>query len=538
VRPRSRHLADLLDEITSRDPSADAIFFEDERLTYGEFRERAREVGKSLLRLGVQRGDRVAMLMTNRTEWPVVAFGAFQVGATLVPISTWYRSWDIDHVLSHCSAKVLISVDEFRGNDYAAYLTELAPELKTQPRESLRLDRYPSLEKVVIFGEGHDLTGTYTFAEFLALGGDVTDQELDERRSTVSPDDYCYILYTSGSTAAPKGVPNRHHGCCENGYSIGAAMHFTGNERLWLVVPLAWSFGSANGISTILSHGGAMILQEYMDPGHSLEILARHKATAVYVLPHIVNALTAHESYQDHDLSAIRTGNTPGTRAEVLKIIETFAPEICTTYGATETYGICTSNDAADPPEVKATGNGFPLPGMDVSIVNPDTGTPVAPGETGHILISGLVVPGYWNDPENTGSTFADGVYHSGDLGYFDPEGRLHLVGRIKEMIRVGGINVAPAEIEEFLNAHPQIRQAYVVGMADPAKGEAIAAFVVAEPGSALSQSDLRSYCKARIASFKVPSRFIFLAEDEMPRTSTGKPDKRALAKRLGPQGG
>lgn len=529
MKASSRHLADLLDEMVERHPDQPAVIFEDETLSYREFRDRAARVAKALYSLGVQRGDRVALLMTNRTEWPVTAFGALQVGATLVPLSTWYRQWDIDYALRHSGARVAIFMNEFRGNHYVDSVFGASPDSQTSSTDTLSLEKFPDLHHLVVFGRDDVPDGALAYDQMLALADNVSDEELATRRAALSPEDYCYILYTSGSTAAPKAVMFQHFGCCENGYSIGATMHFTKDDRLWLVASMAWALGSANGVSVVLAHGACMVLQEYMDPGKSLEVLEKSRATAVYVMPHIVNSLIEHPDFATRDLSSIRTGNTPGSKTDILTAIHNLAPQICTGYGATEMYGICSHTDSTESEELRSSSNGRPLPGMHVRVIDPDSGLELPVGQTGEFVVSGLVVPGYWNNEEANSKAFRDGAYYTGDLGYLGDDGRLHFVGRIKEIIRTGGINVQPAEVEAFFITHPAIKEIYVVGLPDPEKVEIVAAFIQLHPGVSLTEEELRQWAKARVASYKIPSRFVFVTEADITRTVTGKVNKREL---------
>jgi fatty-acyl-CoA synthase len=260
-RPRSRHYADLLDEMAERQPQALAVIHDRRRLTYAQLRHRSREVARGLYALGVRPGDRVALLMSNRLEWPVVAFAVFQLGATLVPISTWYRAWDLAHVLGHCQAKVLITMEAFRGNRYLDTLLQLAPELARQRPDRVRLEHFPDLERVVVVGAETAPDWAIGFGAMLESARGVDEADLASCRRRASDQDLCYILYTSGSTSTPKGVMVQHWGCLVNGFDIGERQHLTERDRLWLVVPLAWALGSQNGMSAILTHGGCMVVQ-------------------------------------------------------------------------------------------------------------------------------------------------------------------------------------------------------------------------------------------------------------------------------------
>ncbi|MBO0690023.1 MAG: AMP-binding protein [Candidatus Dormibacteraeota bacterium] len=530
ARPRSRHYADLLDEIVARHPDREALVFESRRLTYRQLVEEAARVARGLHGLGVRPGDRVAAILSNRLEWPVLAFGAFQLGATFVPLSTWYRAWDLDHAIRHCRAQFLVTMEAFRGNRYVDALCELAPELPAQTREHLSLERFPDLRRLVVLGASSTLPSAYTWDELLDLGEGVPDAALAECREAASPEDLAYLLYTSGSTAAPKGVMVQHAGCCENGFDIGERLHLTHEDRVWLVVPMAWALGSQNAMSAIVTHGACMVLQEHMEAGAALQLLSRERVTAIYSTANIVTALCEHPDHGTADLSALRTAATSGHPEEIRRAIEELAaPEACNIYGATETYGNCCVTDAWDPVEIKLQSQGRPLPGMELRVMDPETGAWLAPGETGEVLVRGHIVPGYWDDPENTAAAFRDGYYYTGDLGYLDERGFFHFVSRRKELIKTGGINVAPAEVEAFLTEHPEVKEAYVVGVPDPVKDEAVAAVVQRKAGTTLAAGDLLAYCRSRIAGFKIPERFVFVEEEQVPRTSTGKVNKREL---------
>ena len=534
-KPRSRHFADLLDELVERQPDREMAVHAAGRLTYRQLQQQARRAARGLYALGVRPGERVALLMTNRLEWLITAFATFQLGATLVPLSSWYRPWDIDHALRHCQARLLILMERFRTNSYLDSLLELAPELPGQDRERLRLERFPDLERIVLFGADAAQPGSYSFQELLALGESVPDSALAACRAEARPEDLAYILYTSGSTAAPKGVMMQHFGCLENGFNIGERERVTADDRMWFVVSLAWSYGSVNAMGNILTHGGCMVLQEYMDPGEALALLVAERVTAIYTLANINNALLGHPDFSKYDLSSLRTGMTSGNPVEARRAIEELgARDICLAYGSTETYGICTLTFADDPPDFRTTSSGPPLPGMKIRIVDPESGRQLPTGQVGEIVIGGLIVPGYWNDPENTARAFKGGEYYSGDLGYFDEGGRIHFVGRIKEMIRTGGINVAPAEVESFLVTHPAVEVAVVFGLPDPEKDELVAALVQLRPGARLSEQELRDYCRTRIAAYKIPQQIRFVGEGEIPRTSTGKVSRRQIVERLG----
>jgi fatty-acyl-CoA synthase len=524
--PHSRHFAELLIELSEREPDREFVVDRHHRITYGEFRTRASSVARGLYAFGVRPGDRVALLLSNRIEWLDVAFGAFELGATLVPLSTWYRSWDLEYALRHCEPKILLTMAEFRGNRYMQYLSELAPELVASDRTHLHLQAFPSIERVVgLTGDGSD--GVWTLKELLTAGDGVEAREVDDCRLGASPHDLAYILYTSGTTSTPKGVMVEHHACIENGYLIGERQHLTFADRLWLAVSLAWGLGSENALPALMTHGGTMVLQEFFEPGEALRIFRDEKISVFYGMPNMVHALIHHPDRLTTDRSSLRTGVMIGSPEEVRRAAEDLGvSQICNVYGSTETYGNCCVTDAADPLEVRMNCQGQPLPGMDVHIVNPQSREVVGPEETGDILVGGRIVPGYWNDRLKTADAFHQGSYITGDSGFFDGDGRLHFVGRFKDMIKTGGINVAPAEVEDFLMTHPKVNEAYVLGISDPDKSQIVVAVIQPVQQGELSVAELIEFCRARIASYKIPVAFYFVTEADVPRTVTGKVNK------------
>jgi fatty-acyl-CoA synthase len=522
--PRSRTLADLLDEMAARDPAREFIVGGGERLTYAQTRTRARDLARGLHRLGVRRGDTVALLMNNRPEWLLVDFALAILGATLVPISTWSRARELEYVLDHCDASTLITVDRFLGQDFLAMLAGLGP-----PGGA----RLPKLRRVVTV-DGPRQAGPIAFDDLWELGGPVTDAELDACQRAVGPEDRPYILYTSGTTSRPKGVQLQHRGLVENMWNIGERQHLGPEDRMWMGISLFWSFGCENALLAVMTHGGCVVLQDHFEPAAALALIERERCSVYYGTPNIALALWEHPDRRRRDLRSLRTGAAIGSPAAMRMVMEVGAAEICNVYGLTECYGNCTVTDAHDPVEVRLHTVGRPLPGMELAIVDRDTRRPLPPGQVGEILIRGYMTPGYYKDPEKNAEAFdAEGWFRSGDLGLVDDDGRLRFRGRIKEIVKTGGINVAPLEVEEVLAAHPAVEQVYVVGVPDDRREEVLAAVVVLKEGQDVGPDVLRAHCKAALAAFKVPQIIRRMERGALPLTATGKVQKFRLAEML-----
>ena len=356
----------------------------------------------------------------------------------------------------------------------------------------------------------------------------------------VQPTDLLYVLYTSGSTARPKGVTLAHAACLENGFHIGERQHLTGADRLWLAVPLCWSFAAANALMALLTHGGTVVLQERFDAEEAVRLIAAERCTVYYGMSHMAQAMLETPAWGHYDTRSLRTGLTIGTPEEIaLTMHRLGVHQICNVYGATETYGNATVTDASEPEAVRLQSQGTPLPGMRLRIVHPDTRAVLPPGEVGEILVAGRVTPGYYRDPEPNARAFdAEGSFLTGDLGMLDAAGRLHFRGRLKDLIKAGGINISPLEVEAYLMTHPKVHYAAVVGLPDAVKGEVPVAAVELRAGEAATAEEIRGFCRGHIASYKVPVQVVFLRPDEFPRTNTGKVEKMALrqvmAARLG----
>jgi fatty-acyl-CoA synthase len=536
-RPVSRTLGDLIDELGARRPAGEAIVFRDERLDYAALKTRVDAFARSLLAVGVQRADRVALLATNRPEWIICTLAAAKIGAIVAAISTFSTPRELAWSLEHCGAVAMITLEAFRGRRFLDALRDLCPELGDGQPGALKSARLPSLRTVVAI-EGRAPAGVFSLPAFLARGASVNPASLAATQRTVRPDGICYILYTSGSTAAPKGVTLAHGGVIGNGFDIGERMHLSAADRVWLSVPLFWSFGSANALPAALTNGSCIVLEESFEAGEALALIERERCSIYYGMPNMARALLEHPDHPRRRLGAMRTGLTIGPPEDIAMTIEALgATELCNVYGSTETYGNCAVTDAHDPLPLRVNSQGLPLPGMRIRVVDLVTKQPLCAGEIGQLAVGGCVTPGYFNAPELNAEAFdRDGYFLTGDLGSIEPDGRVRFRGRLKEMIKIGGVNVAPLEVEQVLLQHPDVVQAYVVGVPDQAKGEIVAAAVELRAGAATDTASIIAFCRERLASYKVPIQLAFRTAAQLPRTPTGKIHKPTLSQELAGQ--
>ena len=521
--PQSRTLYELLCEQGERFPERTAVICGERIVTYRELAIVAARFGAGFQTSGLGRGNRVGLLIENRLEWLEGCFGAAAIGATVVPFSTWSKPQELAYLLADAEIDALFAVDVFAGQNFSDALASLVPEATQAPAGEWRSRDFPRLRHIVMIG-GELQPGWIGYDPFRVDPASVPTAD------NARHDDDALILYTSGSSARPKAVRLQHAAIIENGFNIGERMGLCADERVLLAPPLFWSYGAVNALPATFTHGATLVLQSRFEAGEWLDLIERHRCTAVYTLPSMTGAALRHREFRPERLKSLRTGLMIGS-PEAVRIAaeELGAAEICNIYGATETYGNCCVAPHDWPLDRRMHSQGPPLPGVTLRIADPVSGHPLGPGETGAVEVKGHVTPGYAGaSAERNATAFTvDGYFRTGDLGFLDAEGDFHFVARDAEIIKRAGINVSPAEVETLLLQFPGVAEAAVVGAAAGERGEAIVAFVVPHPGAALDEHVLLEHCRARASSYKVPDRMEIRAA--LPVTETGKLFRRAL---------
>jgi fatty-acyl-CoA synthase len=325
-------------------------------------------------------------------------------------------------------------------------------------------------------------------------------------------------------------VPLAHDGIIENGFNIGERQGYTQADRVLLPPPLFWSYGSANAMAAVMTHGATLVLMDRFEPGEALDLIERHRCTALYTLPAITSALISHPAFRPERTRSLRTGLTIGAPQDVMTAAEVLgAAEVCNVYGQTESYGNCCVTWHHWPLERRASCQGPPLPGVTIRIVDPDTGAEQPPGAAGLIEVQGYLMRGYVgaSAAQNDAALTPDGFFRTGDMGAMTADGTMRFIGRTTEMIKKAGINISPAEVEDVLMRHPAVTLAGACGVPDPVQGELLAAFVMLAPGARATPDDLVAHCKAVASRYKVPD-FVVI-RDSLPVTVTGKLMRREL---------
>jgi fatty-acyl-CoA synthase len=526
---REATIGQLLDETVAKVPDQDAVVYVDRdyRQTWSELRETVDQVAKGLMALGVKRGEKVAVWATNVPHWLTLQFATARIGAILLTININYRTEEISYLLRQSECENIFIIDGYRDTDYVNTLYELVPELRTQPRDRLRSERFPHLRRVLFMGpEKH--RGMYSWNEVLAMSVAVDDEEYRRRQEGLSPHDVVNMQYTSGTTGFPKGVMLTHFNITKNGYWVGVNENLTSADRVCLPVPLFHCFGCVLGVMACLNHGATMVILERYDPVNVMMSVEHEKCTALYGVPTMFIGVLDHKLFDRFDLSSLRTGIMAGSPCPVKTMRECVdrmnMREVTIVYGLTEVSPAMTQTRYDEPSlERKCSTVGKAIPGIEVAVIDPETGEHLGPGRHGELCCRGHnVMKGYYNMPEETAKAIdKDGWLHSGDIGMVDEDGYYSVTGRLKDMIIRGGENIYPKEVEDFIHHLEGVADVQVVGVPSVKYGEVPAAFVILRPGARLTAEDIIDHCRGRIAFYKIPRYVHFL--EEYPMTASGK---------------
>lgn len=531
----NKTIGQQLSETAARFGARDALISRHQglRLSYQQLLAQSQQLASALLRAGIAKGDRVGIWSHNNVEWVLLQLATAHVGIILVNINPAYRTSELAYALNKVQCKALFVMERFKTSDYLGMVRALAPELETQGSAALQIAALPDLRLVVwidVAGEGQEQPGMQRFSRFIA-SGEAADPQVAQIGATLTPYDPINIQFTSGTTGFPKGATLTHRNIVNNGYFIGEAMRLTEEDRLCIPVPLYHCFGMVLGNMACMTHGAAMVYpNDGFDALTVLETVQAERCTGLHGVPTMFIAELDHPRFAEFDLSSLRTGIMAGSPCpiEVMKrvVSQMHLSEITIAYGMTETSPVSCQSSTDTPLDKRVSTVGKVHPHLEVKIVSPDTGETVAPGQSGELCTRGYsVMHGYWGDEAKTREAIdGDGWMHTGDLATMDAEGYVNIVGRIKDMVIRGGENIYPREIEEFLYTHPQVQDVQVVGVPDSRFGEELCAWVIVKAGQSLDAEALRSYCKGRVAHYKVP-RYIEFVE-AFPMTVTGKIQK------------
>jgi fatty-acyl-CoA synthase len=523
-------LGNLLDQAAARFGSREALYYEGQRWSFANLKAETDRVAKGLLALGLQPGEKVSLWMPNRVEWISCLFAVMKIGAVLVPINTRFRTADLEYVVQQSNSTTLIAVDRSGPVRYIDMVCELCPDLDGVNPGDIGSARLPDLRRVVVLGE-KPFSGTHAWADVISKGEEVADAVLQARQRAVNPDATALIMYTSGTTGFPKGVMHSHN-IVRNVIDEANRMGVTPGDVVLMYLPLFHVFGLYEGPLMSLVTGARLVLTTLFDPAEALTLIAQEQATMLHGFDTHFHDLMHHPHCPSTDRSSLRTGLLAAGMASSEPVARKAQRLLCKTltgWGMTEVGvgGLLSFLDSSE--DDRCLGSGWPLPGYEFKIIDPSSGHTLPPGTMGELCTRGYaVMQGYYKKPEETAKAVdPEGWLHTGDMAVMREDGMVRFLGRYKEILKVAGENVDPVEVEAFLLQHPAVNQVKLVGVPDARLSEVGAACVVLNAGAQATADELMTFCRGKLAGFKIPQYVIFVKE--FPMTSSGKVQKFRL---------
>lgn len=509
-------------------PQTEALVFAEERVTYAELAEQSEQAARSLRGLGVGPGDHVGILMANCLDFVRVMQGATMLGAVAVLVNARYQGDDLAHVITDAGLKVLVTGDQ-DGQPFGLTdrIEAALPDLDVSDPHAFPVASAPLLQAVaVLCAGGSDAPAYLSREEFAAHGAQVSLEEVRRLRERVPVRSVGMMMYTSGTTSRPKGCRLSHEMVVRNGIAGGRRLDVRRDDRFWDPLPM-FHMSSILPMTACLHEGATFISMAHFDADLALDLMASEHVTHAFpTFPTITQAIATHPRFGEVSWDRLRVVNNVATPAR-LRELQKLWPDarLVTAYGSTETGGVVSFSDPADSLEHRTDTCGPPFPGIEVQVVSAETGAVLPVGERGEICVRGYsLFEGYHNDPGRTAEqTDADGWFHTGDIGRLDAECRISYLGRLKDMLKVGGENVAAVEIENALQQHPDVSIAQVVGIPDDRLVEVPAAFVELRAGSPARPEELAAWLHGRIASFKLPRHVRIVQEWPVAATKIQK---------------
>ena len=521
-------LGDVLDEAVSQFGDKEAIIYGHERVTYAQLGERVNNLAKAFLKLGINKGDKVTVWMPDCPEWVYAYFAIAKVGGTYVALNARHRTKDAQYIINHSDTVLLVTSDKIPEIvDYAGMVYQMSPQISEASDYRLSVPEFPTLRYVVAVTTRYH-PGIMRFHDVMEIGKQVPDEELSERQSKVQPNDLATLQYTSGTTAFPKGCMITHRIHINNSLACARCLQLRdGEDRFYDPMPPYHGLGLCYGLIPSILHGCCRIGTEHFDAIEALMIIDGEKCTVTNGFDTMILAWFDHPDFKKYDVSSLRTGLIIAQETALRRLVEEmpyFIP--INSYGLSEIGGNFTSSMPEDDLEVRIRFHGVPHEGLSLKIIDPDTGAELPAGQPGEILCGGwTLMKGYYKDPEATASTIdKEGYLHTGDRGFIDGKtGQVLWVGRLKDMLKVSGENVAPVEVENLLLEHPKVSIAQVIGVPDEKYVEVPAAFIELKDGESASEQQMIDFCRGKIASFKIPRYVRFIKEWPMSATKIKK---------------
>jgi fatty-acyl-CoA synthase len=493
-----------------------------ERWSYRELWDRSLAVARALAACGLGKGERVGILMTNRAELLSAVFGTALAGGVAAPLSTFSTPHELDHLIDVSGCSVLLLERRVLKKDFAQILCDLDPAIRRDRPGGLASVKFPFLRYLAMVEGGAQTGAIETWDAFLARSTGASAELVEARAARVCPADPGVLFFSSGTTNKPKGILSAHRGVTIQLWRMGRQQGLGDGVRSWTANGFFWSGNFAMVIGGTLSAGGALVLQRVFQPEEALELMESEKVSFLFAWPHQWAQLEAAANWDKTDLSALKYIDIDSPIARHPTVSTSWVePRHC--YGNTETFTISTAYPANTSRETAGDSHGLALPGNSLKIVDPLTGIVVPVGERGEIAVKGpTLMLGYLGIPLD--ETLDDeGYFRTGDGGYLDEAGRLFWEGRLTDIIKTGGANVSPVEIDTVIKDCPGVRVTQTVGVPHDTLGELVVACIVPDEGAKLDEETVRNFARQKLASYKVPRRVLFFAEGDLQLTGSAK---------------
>lgn len=526
-------LGRLFENAATRFPENEAIVQGKERINYEKYLDRVNCIAHALHQMGVKKGEKTAILMPNSPEWAYAHFAAAKLGSPVVGINTRSRLREIEDILKQSDATTLFLADHFLKNDYVSMIYELIPELRKSIPNELKSKRLPLLKRIIVTGGNRQYEGMFNYHDVLGAGRGYCSSGLKELLEEVSSDDIYGISFTSGTTGTPKGIVTSHYQFIRSMQAVGDRLEMAHQNRLLVVSPFNHGMGNKVGMSMAASYGACMLPMQEYDAGEALRIIEEEGVTTFTGSPTMYRMMMDHHDFIRRNTRSIKKGHIGGAdvQPELVKAMmeKMGIRDVISSYGMAE-IGVITMTRIEDTIEVIANTSGrFMYEDCEIKILNPESGEVILNGRQGEICVKGwFIMKEYYKKPKETAKALdQNGWFHTGDLGKLDIDGNLKITGRLKDMFITGGLNVYPAEVENYLMAHPKIANVAVIGVPDERMGEVSMAFIQLKESQNASGEEIIEFARTIMANYKAPKYVEFI--EDLPVTPTGKIKKHLL---------
>ncbi len=517
-------IGEMLEERVKKSGGQEAVVYKEReiRWTYRDFFDKITDLAKGLMKIGITKGENVAVWATNVPEWVLLQFATARIGAVLVTVNTSYQEKELEYLLKQSDSTHLFLIEGVKTTSYVDIASRI-----------YKSGVCSQLKQLVYMDNGEAPEGMITLQKIIDEGMGISDDELLKREQTLCPDDVINMQYTSGTTGFPKGVMLTHLNIINNAFQVATAMDLLNGDRLCIPVPFFHCFGCVMSTMACVTKGAVMVPVISFSPELVLQIIEDEKCTALHGVPTMFIAEVNHPEIDLFNLKSLEKGIMAGSTCpiEVMKQVmnKLGMTKITIAYGQTESSPVITQTRTDDPIERRVNTVGKVLPLVEAKVIDPATGMEAGPNTQGELCTRGYhVMKGYYNNEKATKQVLdAEGWLHTGDLAEVDEEGYFKITGRLKDMIIRGGENIYPREIEEFIYSHPEVLDIQVIGVPDQKYGEIVVAYVQKKSDSLLVEEDIKTYCKGKIAHYKIPANVLFT--EDFPMTASGKIQKYKL---------